>query len=422
MTRASCYNACVQHNRRTPSRRPRFDSVPEVDHFPDGVPEEAALLRVPRLPEGQWVWKKMLRMPRRSVPNGSFIPLHGKDGRLIARGFLNRQSEIAFRILTGPEAEADFESMLAQRLRTAIELRRDVLKLPARSNAFRLVHAEGDRLSGLIVDRYADTAVVLVHSIGWVAHAEVLERQLREHAGVTRAFFRADDHAAKLEGFSLPGIPPGTRVDITEDGILYAVDLAEGHKSGLFLDQRDQRARMATLAPGRNVLDLCCNAGGFALAAAKAGAATVTAVDLDEKAIAAAEFNARRNKLRVQWVHADLFPWLRQLLATDRRHDIVILDPPKLARGREEVARALDTYQDMNTLALRAVRPGGLFLTFSCSGAVSEDDFLAMLRSSARGAGREVQILEITGAAPDHPVALETPESRYLKGFLCRVP
>jgi 23S rRNA (cytosine1962-C5)-methyltransferase len=379
------------------------------------------LLRVPRLPEGQWVWKKMLRMPRRSVPNGSFIPLHAKDGRLIARGFLNRQSEIAFRILCGPEGEADFEALLSQRLRAAMELRRDVLKLPQRTNAFRMVHAEGDRLSGLVIDRYADTAVVLVHSIGWVANAELLEQLLRTVTGVTRVLFRADDHAAKLEGFTMPAIAAGTKVEIHEDGLHYQVDFAEGHKSGLFLDQRDQRARMAALAPGRNVLDLCCNAGGFSLAAAKAGAASVTGLDLDEKAVAAAEQNARRNKLRVNWVHADLFPWLRQFLATDKRMDLVILDPPKLARGRDEVARALDTYQDMNALALRALRPGGLFQTFSCSGAVREDDFLAMLQASARTAARAVQVLEITGAAPDHPVALETPESRYLKGFLCRV-
>ncbi len=399
-----------------PTHRP-----PEEVQFPAGMPPEGVLLRVPRMPEGQWVYRKMLRTPRITVQNGSYLPLYAKDGQLLARGFLNRQSELAFRILGDASAPAEFGAMLEQRLRPAWNLRHHVLRLHERTDAWRVVHAEGDHLSGLVVDRYGATCVASLYSIGWVAHAEALERALLGLPGVRRVLFRADERAAKLEGFSMPPMPAGATEQVLEDGLRYEVDLSEGHKTGLFLDQRDHRRRCASLAAGKRVLDICTNAGGFALSAAKAGASSVTAIDLDEVALARATANARRNKLQVEWIHSDLFPWLRSARERKLSYDLVILDPAKLARSREEVPKALDTYCDMNALALRVVAPGGLFLTCSCSGSVREDEFLNMLRHAANGAGRVVQVLEIGGAAPDHPMALDVPETRYLKAALCLV-
>ncbi|MSR73935.1 MAG: class I SAM-dependent rRNA methyltransferase [Planctomycetes bacterium] len=403
-----------------PPARPHYNAAPEVQ-FPAGVPQEGVLLRIPRMPPGQWVFRKMLRMPRLTVQNGSYLPLYAKDGQLLARGFLNRQSELAFRILGDANAPADFTTLLQQGLRPAWQLRNDILRLHERTDAWRVVHAEGDRLSGLIVDRYGPTCVAALYSIGWVAHAQQLEQALLSLPGITRVLFRADERAAKLEGFSMPPIPAGTTQLVHEDGLAYEVDLSGGHKTGLFLDQRDHRRRCAGLAQNRRVLDLCTNAGGFALAAAKAGAASVTAVDLDEVALARAANNARRNKVRVEWIHSDIFPWLRSARERQLRFDLVILDPAKLARAREEVPKALDNYCDMNALALRVVEPGGLFLSCSCSGSVREDEFLQMLQTAANTAGRTVQVLDLGGAAPDHPIALDVPETRYLKAALCRV-
>jgi 23S rRNA (cytosine1962-C5)-methyltransferase len=169
------------------------------------------------------------------------------------------------------------------------------------------------------------------------------------------------------------------------------------------------------------MLDLCCNSGGFSVYAGRAGASELTAVDLDEEAVAYAQKNLRLNDLKARVVQADLFPWLREAIGQGRQWDAVVLDPAKLTRSREEVEAALKKYLDMNRLALSVVAPGGLFLTCSCTGVVSEEAFLDMLRRAAHFAGRTVQILEVRGAGADHPWLAHVAESRYLKAVFCRV-
>jgi 23S rRNA (cytosine1962-C5)-methyltransferase len=382
---------------------------------------EDAVYRLPGALRGPWIFRKMILFPERGPAPGSYIALRDREGRLLARGLYNRRSEIAFRCLGGPEAPAEFGSLLRERLRLASRLRREVLALPARTDAFRLVNSEGDGLSGLVVDLYADTAVLLVHSIGYVAHAETVESELRRAEDVRRILWRSDARTAGLEGFHLPPLEPGLETRVSEDGLTYLVDLSEGHKSGLFLDQRDQRWRIRGLARGRSVLDLATNAGGFALSAAAAGAREVLGVDLDEKALQRAQRNAAANRLHVEWVHADLFPWLRARRSEGRRFELVILDPPRIATGPRDRGRALATYRDMNRHAFEILAPGGLFLTCSCSGAVGEDEFLGAVVYAAREAGRRATVLGSYGAAPDHPVSLEFPEGRYLKCLILNV-
>jgi 23S rRNA (cytosine1962-C5)-methyltransferase len=209
---------------------------------------------------------------------------------------------------------------------------------------------------------------------------------------------------------------------INEHGLRFRVAPGAKHKTGFFLDQRDNRRALAEFCQGRRVLDLCCNSGGFAVyAKARGQAEDVIGLDLDEEALDLARQNAHLNQARIRCVQADLFPWLRDAVQNEQRFDVVILDPAKQTRSREEVGFALKRYLDMNRLALQVVAPGGLFLTCSCTGLVKEDEFLETLRRAAWQAGRTLQVFRITGAAADHPFLVHAPESRYLKAIWCRV-
>ncbi len=380
-----------------------------------------AVLRPRQLPYGPWIFRKMVLYPPHKIPNGSFVGIRDKQARLLAHGFINRRSEITFRVLGGP-GDTDFRALLRARLTAAHDFRTQVLKLHEVTDAARIVHGEADGLSGLIVDRYGTTLVVLIYTLGWVRHADVLEAELRRLPGVERLVFLADPRSAEIEGYTIPAPPKGLSQQIREHGVTFQADLSEGHKTGVFLDQRDNRSLVSRYAHGRRMLDLCTNSGGFALHAKKRGhAKSVTGVDLDEKAIAAAQRNAKLNQLAIEWVHADLFDYLRARTAAGDNWDLVVLDPHKLAAGRGEVEAALSRYRDMNRLAFEAVKPGGLLATFSCSGAVSEDQFIGVVHEAARLAKRHAKVLHFLCAAPDHPVNLDFKEGRYLKGCLIHV-
>ena len=217
----------------------------------------------------------------------------------------------------------------------------------------------------------------------------------------------------------MPAPPPPTT--ITEYGLRFKVAPGQKHKTGFFADQRDNRKRLGDFSAGKRVLDLCCNSGGFAIYAAAAGAEEVVGVDLDEEVLELAKHNARLNKLRARFVHADIFPWLRDAANNGEQFDTVILDPAKMTRDREKVIPALKKYLDMNKAALAVVKPGGILLTCSCTGLVSEEQFLDMIRRAAFYANRTVQILEVRGAGADHPWLAHVQESRYLKSVFCRV-
>jgi 23S rRNA (cytosine1962-C5)-methyltransferase len=380
-----------------------------------------AVLRTRTPPRGPWVYRKMLRFPAGHVKNGAYVRLRAKDGAIVGHGFLNRRSEIALRVAGGPE-DHDVAALFRSRLAAAHDLRTQTLRLHEVTDAARIVHGEADGLSGLVVDRYGGTLVAQVYALGYVTNAEALEAALRRLPGVKRVLFHGDARSAELEGFDLPPPPAGVVETVREYGVSFAADLSAGHKTGLFLDQRDNRALAARHCRGRTVLDLCTNAGGFALHAAKRGdAKSVIGVDLDEKALLRAARNAELNRVHPEWVHADLFDYLRAAKAGGRTFDVVVLDPHKLAVGRGEVDQALRSYRDMNRLAFEVVAPGGLLFTFSCSGAVDESVFLGCVAGAALEAGRKARVLATLGAAPDHPFALDFLEGRYLKGLMLHV-
>jgi 23S rRNA (cytosine1962-C5)-methyltransferase len=378
-------------------------------------------LKIARRSGHPWIFQKMVEKPATRLPGGRVVDIIDRDGQWVGRGFYNGHSRIALRVLTADPVEAIDETFFARRLERAVALRRDWLGLDAVTDAYRLVHAEGDGLSGLVVDRFGGTLVLEFFAAGMYRFRSAIESALEAHYPGSLFYWFAEEHVQKQEAFDCrPPEPPPPGV-ITEHGLRFRVAPGSKHKTGFFLDQRDNRQALAAFCAGRRVLDLCCNTGGFAVYAKARGAEEVIGVDLDEQALALARQNASLNQVRVRFVQADLFSWLRDVLPSGQRFDVVVLDPPKQTRDREAVGLALKRYLDMNRLALQAVAPGGLFLTCSCTGLVREEDFLETLRRAAWQAGRSVQVLRIAGAAADHPFLLHVPEGRYLKAVYCCV-
>lgn len=379
-------------------------------------------LKIERRSSHPWIFQKMIEKPAERMPAGSVVDIFDRAGQWVGRGFYNGHSRIALRVLTSDPAEAIDAAFFARRLGQAVELRRGWLGLDAVTNAYRLVHSEGDSLSGLVVDRFDSTIVLEFFSAGMYRFREVLQESLSALYAGSRFYWFAEEHVQKQESFDCrppEPPPPGT---IVEHGVRFRVAAGSKHKTGFFVDQRDNRKDLASFCAGKKVLDLCCNTGGFAVCAKALGQAEdVVGVDLDEQVIALAKQNANLNQARVRFVQADLFAWLRDILPTGQRFDVVVLDPSKQTRDREEIDFALKKYADMNRLALQAVAPGGIFLTCSCTGLVSEEAFLEMLRRTAWQASRTVQVLKISGAAPDHPYLAHVQEGRYLKAVFCRV-
>jgi len=380
-------------------------------------------LKTERRSTHPWIFQKMVEKPTVRPKPGSVVEIIDREGQFAGRGFYNGHSRIALRVLTADPDETIDEAFFARKIGEAVSLRRDLLKLDRVTDAYRLIHSEGDGLSGLVVDRFAGTLVIEYFSAGMFRQRDLIRRVLLDHFPNADVYSFAEEHVQKQESFDFnaPAAPAPTV--ISEHGVKFHAAPGTKHKTGFFADQRDNRKFLSEFCEGKRVLDLCCNSGGFAIyAKAIGGADEVVGVDLDEEILGVAERNAKLNKSRVRFVQADIFAWLRDVAVNNRdQYDVVVLDPAKMTRDREQVIPALKKYLDMNKLALAAVKPGGIFLTCSCTGLVSEEQFLDMLRRAAFYANRKVQVLKVTGAGPDHPFLANVPESRYLKAVFCRV-
>ena len=317
-------------------------------------------------PVHPWIFSKRVLDVEGSPRDGDVVRLRTREGRPVGWGFWHSRSLIAVRVLSYLPDRAPDESWLAERIHAAERIRTRDLRLPDLTDAWRVCHGEADGLPGLVVDRYGTTAVASLFSLGWFRRLEEVSRVLRTELGVTRVVARTDERTSVMEGFRLDPPRDAGRVEIVERGTRYVVDLAGGHKTGFFLDQRENRDLIARIAKGRRVFDGMTYTGGFAVAAAHRGApASVLAVDLDETAIAVAQENARRNDAKVEFRHADVFDVLRSLAAgpPDARPDLLIVDPAKWAKDRAALRAAMAKYADLNRLALTAVADGGLVLT-----------------------------------------------------------
>lgn len=356
--------------------------------------------------------------------SGDIVAVYDRNDILFGQGFYHERSQIALRMLSYDAAPID-DAFFRERLARAVQWRQRLIGSDATTNAYRLVHAEGDGLSGLIAERYAEWIAIEVFSLGIYRRIDILKRLLGELTGVERFVVRADEHVEKVEGFHVePGLSDessGT-LEIVETGVRFRVDLRGGHKTGFFCDQRENRRRLATLCRGLDVLDVCCYTGGFGIYAKKLGeAANVTGVDLDENAIELAKRNANLNQLRIRHVHADGFAYLRQMQTSGQWFDVIVLDPPKFVAHRDDFAEGSRKYLDLNTLGMSVLKPGGLLLTCSCSGSVSRAVFLDVVKSAAHRLRRPLQIIDQTGAGTDHPVMAHCPEGEYLKAIWARV-
>ncbi len=389
----------------------------------NGAPSSLPVIRLKsdRAPGHPWIWSAQVHKPEQRLPPGSVVEIRDAKDRFVGRGFWNGHARIALRLLATHANESIDAAWIASRIDAAVALRRDWLTLDHTSDAWRVVHSEGDGLSGLIVDRYADILVVEYFAAGMWRFRETIHAALLAHFPGARLYWFAESHVQKQESFDCRSGEVPAAVEVHEHGLRFHAAPGCGHKTGFFADQRDNRRRFAELARGRRVLDLCCNAGGFAVHAMAAGAREATGVDMDAGILEIARANAAANQVAARFEQADIFDWLRAAVERGERYDAVVLDPAKLTRDRNRVVDALKKYFAMNRMALDVIPPGGLLLTCSCTGLVSEADFLEMLRRVALNAGREIQILDVRGAGADHPVRSDVPEGRYLKAVFCRV-
>lgn len=381
-------------------------------------------MKTPKKFSHPWVFQRMVErvMGDNRPKNGSVVDLVDPDGTWQGRGLYNGHSRIAVRILTEDQSEEINEDFFANRIGRAYAMRKHVMKLEAITDAYRVVHSEADGLSGLVIDKFADLIVIEYFSGGMYRQHKVISEVLRKLFPQCRLYWFAEEHVQKQESIDIrsPALPDP--VTITEHGLKFHVAPGSKHKTGFFCDQRDSRKYLAELTRGGTVLDICCNSGGFAVyAKTLGGSKEVTGLDLDEEVIELAKHNSKLNNAEVKFIHSDLFPWLREAAVQNKKWDVVVLDPSKQTRSKEDVPQALKKYCDMNRSALAVVKPGGIFASFSCTGLVSEEEFLESVRRGAYQAKREVQIFKVSGAAPDHPHLVNVPESRYLKAIWARV-
>ncbi len=359
---------------------------------------------------------------------GDWVTVYDKNDQRTGAGLYNPRAKIPLRVVahgTEPIGEDYFEAAL----RRAVDLRRRLFKFDEVTDAYRLINSDGDGLSGLTIDRYADTLLCELYSLGMAQRLPAWLPLLHELAGTKFARVHVDHDLGSLEGikpsiFNETNAAAPRTVKIREHGVRYEVDFAEGHKTGFFCDQRDNRRAVARFTAGARVLDLCCYTGGFSLCGKVLGqAADVTSVDLDEVALAQAKRNANLNQARLKLVHADAFAYARQMQTNGEKWDVVILDPPKFIFTREEGGNweGRQKYEDLNLLAISLVKTAGIFVTCSCSGLLSLEDFEAHVIKAAHRQNRRLQFFDRTSAGGDHPVFSNCPESRYLKVLWARV-
>jgi 23S rRNA (cytosine1962-C5)-methyltransferase len=356
---------------------------------------------------------------------GDTVTIRTSDSAFLASAAWSPSSNIRARVWSFDEREAIDAEFFRSRVGAAIQARDGMLD--AQNTGCRLVNAESDGLPGVIADRYGDVLVTQFLTAGAEAWRGQLLDALGEGAHCATIYERSDADVRALEGLEpragpARGTPP-PRVALFERGLRYWVDVAHGQKTGFFLDQRDNRARVSALAASCDVLDCFCYSGGFTCAALAGGARSVIGIDSSASALALARENIGANGLdaeRVQWRDADVFAELRRLRDAAASFDLIVVDPPKLAPTAQHAEKAARAYKDVNLLALKLLRPGGRLATFSCSGGVSAELFQKIVAGAALDAGVNAAIIARLGPSADHPVALNFPEGDYLKGLLIR--
>jgi len=408
-----------------------------------------------------WIFSGAVERVDGAPLSGDTLPVRDASGNFLAWAAYNASSQITARVWSWREEEVIDTEFFHQRIGHALAARRE-LKLADESSGMRLIHAESDGLPGLVVDRYGDTLVMQVGSAGAERWRDTIADILQELCNSACIYERSDSDSRGLEGLEpRNGVLRGTlpeSVEVVEHGLRFKVDVKAGQKTGFYLDQRDNRALTETLARDKDVLNCFCYTGGFSLYALRGGAKSVLSIDASGDALHIAEQNLTNNGLDAaaltrcceasgagkaashplpqsagcasnvsrdaacaEWQEADVFQALRKLRDQGRSFDLIILDPPKFAPTAAFAEKAARGYKDINLLAFKLLRPGGLLATYSCSGGISEDLFQKIIAGAALDAGVDAQIIHYLHASADHPVLLSFPEGAYLKGLVLRV-
>jgi 23S rRNA (cytosine1962-C5)-methyltransferase len=401
-----CYTRCVEHDLPTVVLKSGREKPVQNRH--------------------PWIFSGAVQRIVGAADDGGLVRVTDNEGRYLATGYLNRRSQIVVRLLTWDPDEPIGAGFWRRRLKRAISGRVCLAEDPA-TDACRLVHAEADGLPGLVVDRYGKWLVVQCLTLGMACRRDEIVTLLAQSLNPSGIYARDDAAVRRKEGLPLEtgplwGQEPPDRVQIVEHGHRFWVDLKRGQKTGFYLDQRVNRLQTAAYCAGAEVLNAFSYTGGFGVYAGRAGARSVVNVDSSAEALALAEENLALNDCAPQeMVAGDVFQMLRDYRDERKSFDVAILDPPKFATSRAQVMNAARGYKDANLLALQLLRPGGVLVTFSCSGLLSADLFQKIVFGASVDAGRDVQIIGQLCQGPDHPVLLTFPESAYLKGLLCRV-
>ncbi len=374
-----------------------------------------------------WVFSGAVKRIEGPARDGEIVDVVDSGGKFLARGYLNTHSQIVVRVLTWEEENVD-TNFWRRKLEKAIGAR-EGLYIPGHTEAIRLVNAESDGLPGLVVDRYGRYLVLQSLTLGIEMWKETIADLLLELLEPEGIYERSDVEVREKEGLELRagllrGKEPPDRLEIRENGLRFWVDLKRGHKTGFYIDQRENRLRLREFAEGKEVLNAFSYTGGFGIYALAGGARRVVHVDSSGEALGLARANVELNGFPVRdedFVEGDVFEVLREWRSEGRAFDLIVLDPPKFAHSKEQIDDAVRGYKDVNLMAMSLLRPGGVLFTFSCSGLVPPELFQKALFWAALDAGREVQVLGKMSQSRDHPFSLNFPEGEYLKGFILRV-
>jgi 23S rRNA (cytosine1962-C5)-methyltransferase len=380
-----------------------------------------------------WIFSGAVQHVDDEPVSGGTLDLLSSNKQFLARASYSPTSQIRARVWTFDDEPVDAD-FFRRKIRSAIEARQK-LNVMDQSNAYRLIYAESDGIPGLIVDRYEEVLVLQSLTAGSEFWKETLADLLLEETGLSIIYERSDADVRELEGLEpnvglLRGNPSSLLLSsgqafvfpITEHNLKFNVNLQSGHKTGFYLDQRSNRLRARELAKDKDVLDCFCYTGGFTVNALAGGAKSVLSIDSSADALAFARENVALNDLAIEksnFVEGDVFQRLRKFRDENRSFDMIILDPPKFAPTAAQAERAARGYKDINLLAFKLLRPGGILVTFSCSGGIEAGLFQKIIAGAALDAGVEAQIIEHLSQGPDHPVSLHFPEAAYLKGLIC---
>ncbi|WP_321879761.1 class I SAM-dependent rRNA methyltransferase [Paraburkholderia bannensis] len=380
-----------------------------------------------------WVYANAIERVDGKPASGATVIVRAHDGRFLARAAYSPHSQIRARVWSFDENEPIDHAFFKRRVQRALAHRQTMVH---NTGAVRLIFGEADGLPGLIVDWYTEDAqnprgqlVCQFMAAGVEAWKEAIVNALTQATGCPNVYERSDVSIREKEGLEqmtglLAGDEPPETIIASENGVRYHVDVRKGHKTGFYVDQRDNRALVQTYAAGRDVLNCFCYTGGFSLAAMKGGAKRVVSIDSSGEALNTAQKNVQANGFdaeRATWLDADAFKTLRRLHEEGERFDLVVLDPPKFAASREHVDRAARAYKDINLTGFKLLRPGGLLFTYSCSGAIDAELFQKIVAGAAADAKVDARIIKRLGAGVDHPLLTAFPEGEYLKGLLLQI-